>query len=159
MQRSRNGAILSRAGGPERPPVSPRELRTWTLDSVIPGKQNKLGLFTRSDKMMSSKIASHKRFRTERIALDGRREQTKLRLHYPMLIYYRWREKRAYSHFLSSKPANAEDACEKLIYLMALMTSNAPPLPLNDVQQAVLTLRSFRSDLVEALGSRPRHCS
>lgn len=148
--------MLSRAGGPERPPVSPRELRTWTLDSVIPGRQNMLRLFTRSDQTISSKIASHKRSRAERIALDRRHEQTKLRLRYPMLIYYRWREKRAYSHLLSSKPATAEDAYEKLIYLMALMTSNAPPLPLNDVQQAVTTLRPFGSHLAEALGSRSR---
>ena len=128
------------------------------MDTVIPGKKNMLGLFTRSDKTMSSKIASHKRFRTERIALDGRHEQTKLRLHYPMLIYFRWREKRAYSHLLSSKPANAEDAYEKLIYLMALMTSNAPPVPLNDVQHAVTTLRPFGSHLAKALGSRSRRC-
>lgn len=128
------------------------------MDTVIPGKQNMLGLFTRSDRKMSSKIASHKRFRTERITLDRRHEQTKLRLYHPMLIYYRWREKRAYSHLLSSKPANAEDAYEKLIYLMALMTSNASPLPLNDVQQAVTTLRPFGSHLAEALGSRPRRC-
>lgn len=150
--------MLSRAGGPERPPVSPRELRTWTLDSVIPGRQNMLRLFTRSDQTISSKIASHKRSRAERIALDRRHEQTKLRLRYPMLIYYRWREKRAYSHLLSSKPATAEDAYEKLIYLMALMTSKASPLPLNDVQQAVTTLRLFGSHLAKALGSRPRRC-
>ena len=105
---------------------------------------------------MSSKIASHKRFRTERIALDRRQEQTTLRLRYALLMYYRWREKRAYSHLLSSQPANAEDAYEKLIYVMALMTSNVPPLPLNDVQQAVKTLRPFGSHLAEALGSRPR---
>ena len=120
------------------------------------GKQSMLGLFTRSDKTMSSKIASHKRSRAERIALDRRHEQTKLRLHYPLLIYYRWREKRAYSHLLSSKPATAEDAYEKLIYVMALMTSKAAPLPLNDVQQAVTTLRPFGSHLAEALGSRSR---
>ncbi|MBX9462786.1 MAG: hypothetical protein KL840_07405 [Aquamicrobium sp.] len=107
---------------------------------------------------MSSKIASHKRFRTERIALDRRQEQTTLRLRYALLMYYRWREKRAYSHLLSSQPANAEDAYEKLIYLMALMTSNVPPLPLNDVQQAVTTLRPFGSHLAKALGSRPRRC-
>lgn len=107
---------------------------------------------------MSSKIASHKRFRTERIALDRRHEQTPLRLHYLLLIYYRWREKRAYSHLLSSKPANAEDAYEKLMYLMALMTSNVPHLPLNDVQKAVTTLRPFGSHLAKALGSRPRRC-
>ncbi|APH74909.1 hypothetical protein BSQ44_25815 (plasmid) [Aquibium oceanicum] len=49
-------------------------------------------------------------------------------------------------------PEDGEDAREKLIYLMALMSSNAVALPRNDVQRAIVTLRPFKSDLAETLG-------
>lgn len=110
--------------------------------------------FTRTGITMSSNIARHSRLRAGIIALERRHEQTRLLLRYPVLVYYRWREKCAYSRLLSSKPANAADAREKLIYLMALMSSNAVVLPPSDVQRAVRTLRPFRSDLARALGTR-----
>ncbi len=112
-----------------------------------------LRFFTRSDKPMSSNIARHRRFRTERVALERHHTQTRLLLRYPVLVYCRWREKSAYSRLLSSQPANAEDAREKLIYLIALMSSNAVALPTSDVQRAVRTLRPFKSDLAGALGT------
>ena len=114
-----------------------------------------LGFFTRSEKTMSSNIARHRRFRTERIALERQHEQRRLLLRYPVLVHCRWREKSAFARLISSNPANARDARAKLVYLMALMTSNATAVPLSDVQDAVRTLRPFRSDLAEALSCSP----
>ena len=112
-----------------------------------------LRFFTRSDRPMASNIARHRRLRAENVALERRHEQTGLLLRYPVLVYRRWREKCAYSRLISSKPANAADAREKLIYLMALMSSNTVAPPTSDVQRAVRTLRPFKSDLAAALGT------
>jgi hypothetical protein len=49
------------------------------------------------------------------------------------------------------EPRCPDEAREKLVYLMAVMSSNAAALPLRDVQRAIDTLRPFRSDLAEAL--------
>ncbi|PSM16330.1 hypothetical protein C7T96_21065 [Nitratireductor sp. StC3] len=54
------------------------------------------------------------------------------------------------------EPEDGEEAREKLIYLMALISSNAVAMPRSDVQRAIRTLRPFRSDLAEAL--RPGPC-
>lgn len=112
------------------------------------------GFFTRSDETMSSNIARHRRLQSEKVALERRHEEARLPLRYPGLVYHRWREKCVFARLISSKPANAADAREKLVYLMALMTSNATALPLSDVQGAVRTLRPFRWHLAEALSCR-----
>jgi hypothetical protein len=52
------------------------------------------------------------------------------------------------------KPRDPEEARDKLLYLMALMTSNATVLPVSEVERAIHTLRPFRPNLAEALGSR-----
>lgn len=121
----------------------------------MPGEQKLIGFFTRSGKTMSSNIARHRRLRSEKVALERRHEEARLLLRYPLLVYYRWREKCAFARLISSKPANAQDARAKLLYLMALMTSNTTALPLSDVQDAVRTLRPFRSDLAEVLSCSP----
>jgi hypothetical protein len=118
----------------------------------MPGEPKMTGFFTRSDKTMWSNIARHSRLRSERVALERHHEQARLVLRYPVLVYYRWREKSAFARLISSKPANARDAREKLVYLMALMTSNVAALHVSEVQCAVRTLHPFRSDLAEALG-------
>lgn len=113
-----------------------------------------IGFFTRSDKTMSSNIARHRRLQSETVALERRHEEARLLLRYPVLVYHRWREKCVFARLISSQPADAADAREKLVYLMALMTANAATLPLSDVQAAVRTLRPFRWDLAEALSCR-----
>lgn len=52
------------------------------------------------------------------------------------------------------KPEHPEEAREKLVYLMALMTSNAAVLAVSEVERAIHTLRPFKTDLAEALGKR-----
>ena len=75
---------------------------------------------------------------------------------YPLAQLNRIRGKTALEAVVALDPENGEEAREKLIYLMALMSSNAVTLPRSDVQRAIRTLRPFSSDLEETLGTEPR---
>jgi len=74
---------------------------------------------------------------------------------YPLVQLNRLRGKTALEAVVALDPENGEEAREKLIYLMALMSSNAVALPRSDVQRAIRTLRPFRSDVAETLGTQP----
>ncbi|WP_252913114.1 hypothetical protein [Aliihoeflea aestuarii] len=74
---------------------------------------------------------------------------------YPLAQLNRLRGKTALEAVVALDPADCEEAREKLIYLMALMSSNAVTLPPSDVQRAILTLRPFKSDLGDALSTGP----
>lgn len=73
---------------------------------------------------------------------------------YPLEQLNRIRGKTALEAVVDLYPEDGEEAREKLLYLMALMSSNSVPLPRSDVERAILTLRSFKSDLAETLGPR-----
>ena len=80
-------------------------------------------------------------------------------LFYPLAQLNRIRGKTALEAVVALDPEDGEEAREKLIYLMALMSSNGVALPRSDVQRAIVTLRPFRSDLARALGRRlPGDC-
>jgi hypothetical protein len=64
------------------------------------------------------------------------------------------REIAALEAVIAVKPGNPEEARDKLLYLMALMTSNAAVLAVSEVERAIHTLRPFRPDLAVALGSK-----
>ena len=64
------------------------------------------------------------------------------------------REIRALEALVALKPTNSGEARDKLLYLMALMTSNATVLPVSEVERAIHTLHPFRPDLAKALGRR-----
>ena len=74
---------------------------------------------------------------------------------YPIKQLNRIRGKTALEAVVALNPEDGEEAREKLIYLMALMSSNSVALPRSDVQRAIVTLRPFRSDLAEALSTGP----
>lgn len=73
---------------------------------------------------------------------------------YPLAQLNRIRGKTALEAVVDLDPEDGEEAREKLLYLMALMSSNSVPLPRRDVERAILTLRPFKSDLAETLGPR-----
>jgi hypothetical protein len=64
------------------------------------------------------------------------------------------REIRALEALIALKPGNPQEARDKLLYLMALMISNATVLAVSEVERAIHTLRPFRPNLADALGSR-----
>lgn len=72
---------------------------------------------------------------------------------YPVKALNRIRGRTALAALVDLDPEDCEEAREKLIYLMALMSSNAVALPQSDVQRAIRTLRPFISDLAETLGT------
>jgi hypothetical protein len=74
---------------------------------------------------------------------------------YPLAQFNRVRGKTALAALVALDPEDGEEAREKLIYLMALMSSNAVTLPPSDVQRAIHTLRPFRSELAETLVTGP----
>lgn len=75
-------------------------------------------------------------------------------LFYPVTLLNKVREKRALVALVDLEPRHPDEAQEKLIYLLALMSSNASHLQTSDVQRAIQTMHPFRSHLAEALGSK-----
>lgn len=100
---------------------------------------------------MSSNIKRHRRLRNERVALERRHEQERLLLRYPVLFFYRWLEKRAFSRLTSYTPANAGDARQKLVYLMAAIMADRSTVDADKFVTAIDTLRPFRGDLAHCL--------
>lgn len=75
-------------------------------------------------------------------------------LFYPVAHLNKLREKRTLQALVDLEPRHPDEAREKLIYLLALMTSNAAHLQTGEVQRAIQTMRPFKSHLAEVLGSR-----
>ena len=73
---------------------------------------------------------------------------------YPFAQFYGMREISALKALVSLKPRHPQEARDKLLYLMALMTSNATVLPMSEVERAIHTLHPFRPDLAKELGCR-----
>lgn len=101
-------------------------------------------------------VSLHNRTRTTANWLNGYSRMPWSILLYPLVQLNRLRGKTALEAVVALDPLNGEEAREKLIYLMALMSSNAVTLPRSDVQRAIRTLRPFSSDLEETLGTEPR---
>ena len=100
-------------------------------------------------------VSLHNRTRTTANRLNGYSRMPWSILLYPLAQLNRLRGKTALEAVVALDPADCEEAREKLIYLMALMSSNAVTLPPSDVQRAILTLRPFKSDLGDALSTGP----
>ena len=68
-----------------------------------------------------------------------------------MLIFMRWRERRALAKLVAIVPSTAEDARCKLIYVMANMIADRSPGQMEDVATVMETLRSHRDSLTRIL--------
>lgn len=74
----------------------------------------------------------------------------------PVVLVFRWQEKRALTVLIRLEPQHRDEAEEKLLHLMALLTANIAALPRRDVQRAIDTLHPFGSGLARTLGRGPR---
>jgi hypothetical protein len=97
--------------------------------------------------MISPMVESHRRARSQRATLEQRVWRGWSLLYYPMLIFVRWRERRALSRLIAVVPSTAEDARCKLVYLVATMIADRAPEKLEDVATVVDTLRPYQDSL------------
>lgn len=102
---------------------------------------------------MSSSIARHKRARQERVATESAPSTWRL-IHYPALIFYRWRERHTLSHLIVHAPESADDARQKLVYLIAAMVADPATLDAGGIARAIKTLKPFDGTLAHCLSKR-----
>jgi hypothetical protein len=62
-------------------------------------------------------------------------------MRYVMLSLRRWRERRALSRLVEGVPTTAEEASEKLAYVMAIMIEDRSPFSSEELVQVIDTLR------------------
>jgi hypothetical protein len=105
------------------------------------------GRFDASESMISLMVESHRRARSQRATLERRVWRGWSLLYYPMLVFVRWRERRALSRLVTVVPSTAHDARFKLIYLMATIVTDRTPTQSEDVTTVVETLRPHQDSL------------
>ncbi len=103
---------------------------------------------------MSSSIVRHKRARQARVVPEGPSSSAWKLVRYPALIFFRWREKRAFSDLIMLAPANADDARQKLVYLMAAMVADPATPDAISIENAIKTLKPFEGTLAHCLSKR-----
>ncbi|MCO5073819.1 MAG: hypothetical protein M9944_21710 [Rhizobiaceae bacterium] len=103
---------------------------------------------------MSTSIARHKSAYQERIATEEPSASSWNLFRYAVLIFFRWREKRALSNLIRLAPANADDARQKLVYLMAAMVVDPAALDAVGVADAIKTLKPFEEALAHCLNKQ-----
>lgn len=74
----------------------------------------------------------------------------------PVRHLSRLRERRAVRVLIDLEPRNADEAQEKLLYLVALLGANAAPLADTELRKAIVTLQPFKPRLAEAMSRRER---
>ncbi|MBS7708045.1 hypothetical protein [Chelatococcus asaccharovorans] len=103
---------------------------------------------------MASAIERHKRARRESVAAEKRSGSAWELLNCAARKFLRWRERRAYSCLVVLRPSNADEARQKLVYLMAaLMTEPVAP-DAKQISKAMRTLDPFKGPLAQFLGKR-----
>lgn len=115
----------------------------------LPGGEKMRGRLNLSKITMSSMIAAHRQERSQRVALEQMAKRRWMR--YPMLIFRRWRERRALSKLIFMAPTSPEEASSKLAYLMATMIVDRSPSSSEELVQLINTLRPYRERLVPFL--------
>jgi hypothetical protein len=92
---------------------------------------------------MSRTIASHRSACVARMMIERQLDSGWSLLSYPVLAFVRWREKRALLRLVELVPVGADDAEEKLLYLMAAMVAHRAPNGEGDIRNAIATLKPF----------------
>ncbi|MBS4018159.1 MAG: hypothetical protein KGZ68_07975 [Dechloromonas sp.] len=110
-----------------------------------------IGRFDPRHKTMSLAIARHKRACVSRATIDRQLKSAWSLLRYPALAYVRWRENRALSKLMVIAPVDADDAREKLIYILAAIMADRSLPDGNDITFAIATLKPFRGTLFRCL--------
>ncbi len=105
------------------------------------GGEKMRGRLSLSKRTMSLIIAVHRRERSKRLALELKGKRRFSPMHYVMLSLRRWRERRALSRLVEGVPTTAEEASEKLAYVMAIMIEDHSPFSSEELVQVIDTLR------------------
>jgi len=113
-----------------------------------------IGCLLANRRTISSSIARHKRARAARVATERLSSSAWKHLRYPALVFLRWRERRALFSLIRLAPANADDAREKLVYLMATMTIDPATPDALCIEIAIKTLKPFERTLAHCLSKR-----
>ena len=120
-----------------------------------------IGILLGRPRTISQAILLHNNARAAVIRVVGYSNAPWSLLLYPAAWLFRLLEKRAMKALIQLEPQDPQEAREKLLHLMALLTANAAPLPPRDVQRAIDTLRPFSSGLAGTLGQglQARRCT
>lgn len=103
---------------------------------------------------MSSNIARHQRACRGRVATEEASSSPWKLVRYPALIFFRWREKRALANLIVLVPANADEARQKLVYLIAAMVADRASPDAIIIAKAISTLKPFEGTLSHCLSKR-----
>lgn len=109
------------------------------------------GRFDHLENMISPMVESHRRARSRRAMLEQRVWRGWSLPYYPMLIFVRWRERRALSRLIAAVPSTAQGARCKLVYLMATIIADPEPKRSDDTVQIIDTLSPHRESLLACL--------
>lgn len=107
--------------------------------------------FEPRERTISSMIASHKRARAHRRTLERSAKSRWSQLRYPMLIFERWRERKAMLRLIRMAPTTAEGARSKLLYLMATIMVDGAHVRADDIETVLDTLRPHQDSLTAFL--------
>ena len=113
-----------------------------------------IGYLFRHRGTMSTSIARHKNAFQERTATEEPSASAWNLFRFPVLIFLRWREKRALSILIRLAPANADDARQKLVYQKAAMLDDPAALDAVGVADVIKTLKPFEETLAHCLNKR-----
>lgn len=113
-----------------------------------------IGCLLARRRTMSSSIARHKRARQRRLATEKPSSSAWKLVRCPALIFFRWRERRALANLIVLAPANADEASQKLLYLMATMVADPATPDAISIANAIKTLKPFEGTLVHCLSKR-----
>ncbi|NGO55323.1 hypothetical protein [Allomesorhizobium camelthorni] len=103
---------------------------------------------------MASSIARHKRARQGRVATEEPSASAWKFVRCPALIFFRWHEKRALSNLIVLAPANADEARQKLVYLIAVMVADPATPDAIGIANAIKSLKPFEATLAHCLSKR-----
>lgn len=103
---------------------------------------------------IASAIERHKRARREWMAAEKRSELAWTLLDFATRKFLRWRERRAYSFLIVLTPTNADEARQKLVYLMAAIMTDPVAPDAKQISKAMRTLGPFKGPLTHCLGKR-----
>jgi hypothetical protein len=73
---------------------------------------------------------------------------------YPAMIFFRWREKRALANLMVLAPANADEARQKLVYLIAVIVADRARPDAISIASTINTLKPFKGTLAHCLSKR-----
>lgn len=130
------------------------QTRAWNRIPVSSWKNEGDWMLFPHRRTMSSSIARHKRAHQGRVATQEPSASAWKFVRYPALIFFRWREKRSLSNLIVLAPANADEARQKLVYLIAVMVADPATPDAIGIANAIKTLKPFEGTLAHCLSKR-----